>query len=271
MINHKLLNNMKLLIPFVVIIVLFGCQQPSENQSVEIEINPSAEGFDIQGSDPKAIEIADEVMAAMGGRSNWDKAHFLCWNFFGARSLIWDKYSGDVRIDSRRDSTIYILNIHSMQGKVLRQGMEITNPDSLKKYLDRGKRIWINDSYWLVMPYKLKDSGVTLTWIREDTTMSGINSDVLELQFEGVGVTPDNKYEVWVDTSSKLVRQWAYYEYDTLGDPGFMRPWDEWEKYSDIMLSGNRGNQSLEDIMVLDEVPEKTFTSFDKVFLEDSN
>jgi len=30
--------------------------------------NPAASGFDLSGSDTKASEIADEVMAAMGGR-----------------------------------------------------------------------------------------------------------------------------------------------------------------------------------------------------------
>ena len=32
--------------------------------------NPSAPGFNAAGSDPKAIALADEVMAAMGGRAN---------------------------------------------------------------------------------------------------------------------------------------------------------------------------------------------------------
>ncbi len=261
---------MKVLISLFAIIFFISCQYQEGNQANE-EPNPAAEGFNSEKSDVKAIEIADKVMASMGGRENWDKAHYICWNFFGSRSLIWDKHTGDVRIDSDRDSTVYILNILTMEGKVLRKGKEMSNPDSLAKYVERGKRIWINDSYWLVMPYKLKDSGVTLTWMREDTTMAGVSSDVLELQFEGVGVTPDNKYEIWVDKSSNLVRQWAYYKNDTLKDPGFVRPWDEWEKYGDIMLSGNRGDRSLEDIMVLEEVPEKTFTSFDKVFLEDLN
>jgi len=253
---------MKKLIYFL--FILTGCISSDKKDTI-VE-NPAAEGFS-PASDEKAIEIADLVMTAMGGRSNWDNTHYVCWNFFGSRELIWDKFTGDVRINSLRDSTIYIVNIQDGSGMVMRNGTEITNADSLKKYLERGKHIWINDSYWLVMPYKLKDSGVTLTWLRSDTTQSGILSDVLQLQFENVGVTPDNRYEVWVDVESHLVRQWAYYEHDTLQKPGFVRPWDSWEQKGDILLSGNRGNRSLSNIMVLDSLPEHTFSSFDPVLL----
>ncbi len=46
--------------------------------------NPAADGFDMAGSDPKAVEIADQVMQAMGGRKAWDNTHYISWNFFGA-------------------------------------------------------------------------------------------------------------------------------------------------------------------------------------------
>jgi len=247
------------------IIIIAACT--SQESTVELG-NPAADGFDLEGSDNKAITIADQVMVAMGGRSNWDNTRYISWNFFGSRELIWDKYTGDVRINSLRDSTIYIVNIHGDSGQVKKKGEIINNPDSLNKYIARGKEIWINDSYWLVMPFKLKDSGVTLTWSREDTTMSGIRSDVIQLKFKDVGVTPDNRYEVWIDKESHLVRQWAYYRHDTLKVPGFVRPWDEWEEKGNLLLSGNRGDRSLTDIKVLESVPDHTFSSFDPVILE---
>ena len=98
--------------------------------------------------------------------------------------------------------------------------------------------------------------------------MSGIRSDVIQLKFKDVGVTPDNRYEVWVDKESHLVRQWAYYRHDTLKVPGFVRPWDDWEKKGNLLLSGNRGDRSLTDIKVMESVPDHTFSSFDTVILE---
>ena len=133
--------------------------------------NPPLNGFDIKNSDPKAMKIADEVMNAMGGRNAWERTRYLSWDFFGSRQHIWDKHTGDVRIESKKDNYKLIMNIHSMEGKVFKDGEMLTHPDSLSKYLEKGKSAWINDSYWLVMPYKLKDSGVTLKYLGDDKTV----------------------------------------------------------------------------------------------------
>ena len=74
-------------------------------------------------------------------------------------------------------------------------------PDSatmMKKYTNMAYKQWINDMYWLVAPLKIKDEGVRLRYLGEDTTQTGIASDVIELKFDSVGVTPQNMYKLWV-------------------------------------------------------------------------
>lgn len=229
--------------------------------------NPPAEGFNEEESDPKAIELADEVMQAMGGRDSWDDTRYLSWNFFGVRHLIWDKKKGDVRIKVPGDSLELIVNINSGEGMVKKEGALLNNADSLEKYLQIGKNIWINDSYWLVMPFKLKDSGVTLKYAGEEITEAGDSADVLVLTFENVGETPENKYHVFVDKQSKLVSQWAYFAEASQESPNFVIPWLDYEKKGEIMLSGNRGERKLSDIKVLGSVPDHTFTSLEPVNL----
>ncbi|MEQ8712845.1 MAG: hypothetical protein RIC80_07495 [Cyclobacteriaceae bacterium] len=248
--------------------LIASCSQPgNENkkeETVETETaNPPAPGFDEAGSDAQAIAIADEVMLAMGGRKAWDDTKLLSWDFFGARKLLWNKHTGDVRIESGRDDLKIIMNINTKEGRVYKNGSEFSDNDSVDFYLNRGERIWINDAYWLVMPYKLKDSGVTLKYLREDTTATGDAADVLQLTFDNVGVTPENIYEVYVDKYSRLVTQWAYYRESGQEEPNFITPWGEYARYGEIMLSGDRGERDLTDISVLDIVPEKAFSSFD--------
>ncbi|MEZ5331564.1 MAG: hypothetical protein R2991_05830 [Thermoanaerobaculia bacterium] len=48
------------------------------------------------------------------------------------------------------------------------------------------------------MPYKLEDPGVTLHYLGERPMLDGRPAEVLELTFEGVGRTPQNKYHVYV-------------------------------------------------------------------------
>ncbi|MEO9483080.1 MAG: hypothetical protein ABJG47_06520 [Ekhidna sp.] len=222
--------------------------------------NPPAEGFNQEDSDLLATILADKAMLAMGGRKAWDDTRYLAWNFFGRRNHIWDKWTGDVRIEIPENDVTILMNINTKEGKVIRGETQMT--DSLDFYLQRGYGLWVNDSYWLVMPFKLKDSGVTLKYLREDTTLNGISADVVSLSFEDVGVTPQNVYEVWVDADSKLITQWAYYSDSTTLEPGFVTPWTDYKKYGEILLAGNRGKYELTDIQVLDEVPEGTFTEF---------
>jgi len=79
--------------------------------------NPAAKGFLENQSDPKAIEIADKVMKAMGGRKNWDATKFISWNFFGSRKLLWNKHNGDVLVDYQKKDLEILVNIHTMKGK----------------------------------------------------------------------------------------------------------------------------------------------------------
>lgn len=233
-----------------------------KSEAMEEDLNYPAEGFDIEGSDPQAIVLADKVMTSMGGRKAWDNTRYLSWNFFGARKLLWDKQAGNVRIDIPKDDITILMNVDEMTGKVQKKGVEVS-ADSVSYYLNMGKRIWINDSYWLVMPFKLKDSGVTLNYIREDTTQAGEMSDVLRLTFEDVGVTPNNAYEVWISNEDYLVKQWAYYTNASDSLPRFTLPWGDYQQKGDILLSGERGERDLTEIEVLESVPEGTFTRFD--------
>lgn len=254
---------MKILIPVLATVLLLSNCTQKETTKTLAEQNPAAEGFNFNDSDPAAIQLADSIMQAMGGRENWDKTRFISWKFFGRRDLIWDKQTGNVRIESQPDSTIYLVNEKTGVGRVRIKGTEITEPDSLKKLLDKAKAIWINDSYWLVMPFKIKDSGVTIKYMGEDT-LSGNRYNSLVLTFNGVGVTPQNMYKLYVDKHEKLVRYWAYYPNVMENDKmGFTRPWDNYKNFGGVLLSADRSDGGGPTNLKVDEsLPETLFTEF---------
>ncbi len=224
--------------------------------------NPPADGFDIVGSDQQAIEIADKVMTAMGGRPAWDETRFISWDFFGRRTLTWDKYKGRVRIESPRDSTIYLLDMSSMTGRVRIGNTELTGPDTLATLLERAMSLWINDSYWLVMPYKFKDTGVTLKYVGEDT-LKNSSCHVLQMTFKGVGRTPDNKYRVYVDAADDLVKKWCYFANAAQDTANFTRPWDNYQLYGKILLSADRSDKGgPANVKVSGSLPDSLFTEF---------
>ncbi|MEL7124445.1 MAG: hypothetical protein AAFO07_33725, partial [Bacteroidota bacterium] len=191
----------------------------------------------------------------------WDNTRYLDWNFFGRRRLLWDKYTGNVRIEIPADTSVYLVNINDNTGKVSIGGNELTEADTLKTLTERGKAIWINDAYWLVMPYKLLDPGVTLTYLGEGKDEEENATERIQLTFDAVGRTPQNKYVVHIDSSS-LVSQWEFFSTAADEEPRIVGPWKNYKKYGGILLSGDRGPRQLSDINVYTEVPEEAFTSF---------
>lgn len=235
------------------------------------EENPAAPGFNTAGSDAEAIAIADQVMVAMGGRSAWDSTRFLTWNFFGRRRHFWDKQSGDIRVDGvgREDGKPYLIlmNLYTEQGRAWRDGSELSG-EELAELLDLGEAAWINDSYWVFMPYKLKDSGVTLRSMGRGAMQDGGGARILQLTFEEVGRTPENKYLVYVADDSGLVEQWDYYQSASDAEPRFQIPWGNWQSYGSILLSDDRGESGHTDVAVFDELPSSVFSSPEPVDLE---
>ena len=227
-------------------------------------VNPPAQGFNEAGSDSRAIDIADKVMESMGGRRAWDQTRYLCWSHGGRRHLIWDKHTGNVRIDSPVDTAVYLINIFTQEGRVQLHGSEMLDTSTLNRHLKIAYGIWINDSYWLAMPFKLKDSGVTLKYLREEPDLTGHYSHVMELTFNDVGLTPQNKYEVWVDTADNLIKQWAFYREYGQDTATAVWPWDNYQQKGSILLSGDRSDgRGPQNVRFFSELPESVFNDFD--------
>ncbi len=230
----------------------------------EADPNPPAPGFNAEGSDPEAIALADEVMKAMGGRKAWDQTRYIGWNFFGRRHLLWDKLAQRVRIDIPADSAVYLLDLKNKTGQVFFSGLEVSDSARLDTLVQQGTSIWINDSYWLVMPFKLKDSGVTLKYLGEKDTPDDETALAVELTFDSVGDTPENKYNVYVAPDSKRVIYWKFFPTRDRSVPRISTPWQNYETYGGIQLSGARGEYQLFDIQVWESVPEALFTQAEK-------
>ena len=227
-----------------------------------------ATGFDREGSDPRAIEIADRVMTRLGGRRAWDETRYITWSFNGRRRHLWDKHTGRLRLERRgpRSGKMYVIivDLDTGEGRAWRGGEPVTEPDELASMLKATRSNWINDAYWLVMPYKLTDAGVTLRDRGRGETADGMAADIVELTFHDVGDTPDNKYHVWVGRDSGLVEQWAFFGSAQDTEPAFVCPWRGWTRFGRIMLSGDRGELGgrpfeLTDIDVFDELPDGRF------------
>ncbi|WP_375416818.1 hypothetical protein [uncultured Hymenobacter sp.] len=224
---------------------------------------PPAPGFDAAGSDARAVALADRVMQQMGGFDAWKKARYFGWGFFGGQYQIWDKYTGDFHW--QKDTLVANYNLQTKRGRVFSRGKDISATPAGRKLLSDLTPIWINNSWWLLMPFKLKDTGVTLTYKGPGKLMSGAPADVLQMTFKNVGVTPDNRYEVLVSRASGLVEEWAYFEKARDAKPAFRRRWNDYRRHGALLLASGRGEAAkparLDDIAQVQTLPAGVMSS----------
>ena len=235
--------------------------------------DPTAPRFDLEASDARAVAIADAVLEKLGGRRAWEQTRYVTWRFYRRRHL-WDRHAMRLRLEGTGPATgkpyLMLLDLRTGEGRGWSGGEEVVEPADLRGMLDAGVRSWINDGYWLFMPFKLKDPGVTLRYRGEEQLPEGGAADVLELTFREVGVTPHNKYHVWVARDSGLPEQWAFFAEAGDDEPQWVLPWLGWKQHGGIMLASERGEFGertieLADIVVFDELGDWMFERPDPV------
>ncbi|KAA6433172.1 hypothetical protein ACD591_05790 [Rufibacter glacialis] len=215
-------------------------------------------------ADPKAAAIAQNVMEALGGQEGWDNTRYLAWTF-NNQYHVWDKKTNDLRYE-RGDSLVVIYNLDNKEGQVFLRGTQVTDTATANPILRRMYPAWANNSYWLLMPYKLQDPGVTLAYVGEGKTQAGAPAEILQMTFSKVGVTPENKYLVAVDKQSNLITEWSYFSKYTDDTATFTRPWTNYQRYGDILLSSGRSTDpadrvNIRDIAVPASLPAEVFKS----------
>jgi hypothetical protein len=217
-------------------------------------------GAAVTASDPSAVAAAQAVLQRMGGRDAWNATRYVKWRFAGRRLHRWDRVTGDVRIEA--DSTIVLMNVRTREGRAFRSGKEITDPAERAKALEQGYAWWVNDSYWLLMPYKLLDPGVHLHDAGPSALEDGRKAHKLVVTFDSdVGLTPRNKYDVWIADDTGLVEQWAYYPDASDDKPAFILPWAGWRTFGKppIRLATDHGRGWDWEIEVPAELPRDLF------------
>jgi hypothetical protein len=169
--------------------------------------------------DPKADEINKAMVQALGGQDAWNAAHFVRYDFKVTaggkkvvdRSHLWDKPTGRYRLEQKGkagESQVVLFNIATKQGTAFIDGIPLRGP-SAKKAINDSYGVFINDMYWLSMPWKWTDAGVHLKY--EGQKKRGAESfDVVQVTFDHVGLTPGDQYHAYVSPKSHLMTHWEY-------------------------------------------------------------
>lgn len=223
--------------------------------------------------DTTVARIHSNMLRAMGGQNGWDRAQYFTFDFVAVRqgreasrwSHRWDRWKGDYRLSGVRgkDTIVALFNINEPKaGRVRVNGAELSpaRRDSLLTY---AYARFINDSYWLIMPYKWTDAGVHPSYQGRQTDDTGKAWEVVKLAFDDVGLTPQNQYMAFINPQTSLMERW--YHFPKAGAEPSKFDWNKWQKFGPIMLATEKpaldGNSMIrfDNVQVLTSVPLRAF------------
>lgn len=92
---------------------------------------------------------------------------------------------------------------------------------------------WVNDSYWLLAPLKIRDPGVKVE-AGGPKDLNGTNVETLQLSFENVGLTPTDRYVFYIDPQTKLPRAW---DYIPSTGTGMQATWEKFQNFGGLNLA----------------------------------
>ncbi len=182
--------------------------------------------FDPAGSEPRAVEIADQVLAALGGQAAWDQAKEISWTqgivvdgkLVDHTFHAWDRWNGRhhmTRLDPRNGQRGIIMHdlfeelkfayVHGEGGRA-KQMKDITEDMAAE-----GTKRLALDGYRLLLPFKLKDPGVHLKF-SEERPADGVTEadapmklDVIQITFDpGVGPAAGDVWYLVVDKETHM-------------------------------------------------------------------
>lgn len=227
--------------------------------------------------DPEVARIWSGMMDSIAPDDGWEQTRWLRFDFVvdrgedppTRRSHRWAVWEGDYRIEAPvgGDQTMVALfNVdHPTEGeRIWVDGTEVADPARSDSLAERAHAMFVNDSYWLLMPFKWADPGVNARYLGQMETWDE-TYDVVELTFEGVGLTPQNKYRAFVDTASGMMELWQHFRDAGDQEPGFTLAWTDWERHGPILLSPRRldregaGSIRFENLEAGTSVPEDAF------------
>lgn len=189
--------------------------------------------------------LAREVIAALGGEDHWnDRSWDLGFDFVVSRqgkevarfSHLWRRSTNECIVSGASPDgkhwRIHFDDVYGKRGTATMDGHPVTDDSTLAEMLDMGNGRFINDSYWLLMPLKLLDSGVHHR--RDpDTTIDGVQHKVLAIWFDHVGRTPGDRYWLYVNAATGRPSRWRFLLESNR--PGLYL-WDDYERVGPMLL-----------------------------------
>lgn len=160
-----------------------------------------------------AEELADEMLEAIN-KPGYDTLEYLEWTFRGAHHHKWDKKNNSVVV--KWDGQEVYVNLNS--------SIEAYNLLELKAY-----EFFINDSFWVVAPFKVRDDGVVRSTVEVE------NGRGLLITYSSGGLTPGDSY-LWIIDDYGFPKAWRLWT-SNVPIGGMEFSWGGWVNMDEVWFS----------------------------------
>ncbi len=229
-----------------------GCQPDAavplaSNDSVEASVagGPSGGELVLPVLETYADTVAMRVYEASGGPAAWQDLPLLRFSYSiqneGRRvrtvQHFWNRITGHYRLEMRGPGGqpyIVLFNVKTRQGWAYWKGDSLDVTGNAEQMAIAYRR-FINDTYWLLAPFKLFDPGVHRAYAPDSSDAA---TDAIHLTFDDASMTPGDQYWLFVNKETGRLIRWTY----VLPDDGPDTPprsfiWDTYEEH--VMPGGS--------------------------------
>ena len=173
------------------------------------------------GTNPKDADALAQKMLIAVKNSEYENTRFLEWSFAGGRhSYKWDKENGKVEVKWSNYQVNLNLN-KTNKSIVFDNGKRVIGSEKLK-LISKALAYFNNDSFWLVAPFKVFDSGTT----RSIVTLEN-GSEALLVTYKSGGTTPGDSYLWELQENGFPISFKMWVKIIPIG--GLKATWDDWQ------------------------------------------
>lgn len=173
----------------------------------------------------EAEQLADEVLNTLN-KKGYDSLSYIAFTFAGIHDYQWNRKENTVQVQWGEQDVFVNLN-NEMQSYSLLE---------LKAY-----EYFINDSFWLVAPFKMRDAGVVRSTVDLEEERG------LLLTYTTGGVTPGDSY-LWIIDSRGFPTSWKLWT-SNIPVGGVELSWAGWKKLNGVWFSTIH-KSSIKDILI---------------------
>ncbi len=209
---------------------------------------PPKRRFDPSLSHPRAVALANKVIKTANARRFFDDVRYLGFSLIlksSAGTSIenrheWNLQEGDYKVSWQEgDSSEFLVyfNFRNKQRRCFRNNRVISDSTTASRVYGRAYATFVRDSWWLLMPFKLKAPGTILHFL-DARSIDGQDYDIVRMTFNRVGLTPENIYDLYINRASNRIDRIDYYR-DSLTAPVTFY-WSDWQEIGGYLFALRR-------------------------------